>query len=248
MIDHTPLSQYKYEVIHTESPDWRGIDVALIFRPVKFSPIHYESIPISFPFDKDLKTRDILYTKGLLFGKDTLHIFINHWPSRYGGTLKSKPKRDYVANVLRHKIDSVLHHHVNPRILIMGDFNDEPSDESLSIFLKAKTTIDSLNNHDLLNLMALLPEEEGSHKYHERWSYLDQIIVSGNIYNGQDKLQIDQQRAHVFKAPFLLEKDERNLGLKPFRTYGGPNYLGGFSDHLPVFIDIIYTDSKNYNY
>ncbi len=138
LIYETPLKNFDYKIIHSESPDRRGIDVALLYRKSKFEPLFYYPVRINFPGDTLSKTRDILYVKGVFSGIDTAHLFINHWPSRYGGYEDSKTKRLFVASVLRNKIDSIFFTEMNPGIIIMGDFNDEPWDESIADGLKAK--------------------------------------------------------------------------------------------------------------
>ena len=133
LIYETPLKSIDYKIIHAESPDRRGIDVAFLYRESRFVPLFYSPIPINFPDDTLSKTRDILYVKGVLAEADTVHFFVNHWPSRYGGYEDSKPRRIFVASVLRSKVDSILSVNRDPNIIIMGDFNDEPWDESISV-------------------------------------------------------------------------------------------------------------------
>lgn len=240
LITDTPLSNIGYKIIHKDSPDPRGIDVAMIYRPDKFKPVTYKAIPIRFPFDPDGRTRDILYVKGLVMGTDTLHIFVNHWPSRYGGYIDSKPRRAFVASVLRHAADSLMLVVPDARIVIMGDFNDEPTDESISQVLMARTDSTQLNPADLYNMMYRLSGDwqNGSNKFHENWSIIDQIIVSSALLKSETGLYANACGAHIYDAPFLLMEDKTYFGTKPYRTYLGPKYLGGFSDHLPVYLDI----------
>ncbi|MFC1734163.1 endonuclease/exonuclease/phosphatase family protein [candidate division KSB1 bacterium] len=240
LIDHTPLSQYNYEIVHQESPDERGIDVALLYRPAKFEVVHYQAIHVNFPFDTEDKTRDILYVKGLLLDKDTLHLYVNHWPSRSGGVEKSNPKRAEAAKLLKQHSDSILQIIPSSKIVIMGDLNDEPGDESIINYLNARSDTTAINSSELIDLMTFLPKGEGTHKYRGNWHYLDHFIITGSLINNSTKLQLSKNGVQVFKAPFLLEDDQTNLGKKPFRTFAGPNYLGGFSDHLPIFIDLLY--------
>lgn len=236
----TPLSKIGYKIIHEDSPDPRGIDVAMIYRPDKFKPIMYRAIPIRFPNDPNGRTRDILYVKGMVMGKDTLHVFINHWPSRYGGYAGTKPKRAFVASVLRHATDSLMRVVPDARIVIMGDFNDEPTDESITEVLKARSDSAQLSSTDLFNMMYRLSGNwrSGTNKFRENWSLIDQIIVSSTLLHSKTGLYTYANGAHIYDAPFLLMEDKTYFGVKPFRTYLGPRYLGGFSDHLPVYLDI----------
>lgn len=246
LLTDTPLSKIGYKIIHKDSPDPRGIDVAMIYRPDKFNPVFYKAIPIRFPSDPNGRTRDILYVKGLVMGKDTLHIFINHWPSRYGGYAATKPKRAFVASVLRHATDSLMRMVPDSRIVIMGDFNDEPTDESITHVLEARTDSTQLDSTDLFNMMYRLGGnwKSGSNKFRENWSLIDQVIVSSALLHSKKGLYANANGAHIYDAPFLLMEDKTYFGVKPFRTYLGPRYLGGFSDHLPVYFDIYLRESR----
>lgn len=235
---NTPLRKYNYKIIHYESPDPRGIDVALLYRTDFLKPLSSRAIHVSYSPNPDFKTRDILYTQILLKQIDTLHLFINHWPSKLSGEQESQPLRDAAALALRTVTDSILNYNPNANIIIMGDFNDEPLSYSISQTLNTQSTDDTLKPKELINLMAEKTGKEGSHNYQRKWSLLDQIIVSDNLLKNENKLNIYTKQAHIYKAPFLLIKDFKSLDEKPFRTYSGPRYLGGFSDHLPVWIEI----------
>ncbi|MCD4696429.1 MAG: hypothetical protein K8S16_09345 [Bacteroidales bacterium] len=241
LVFETPLNNFGYDIIHFESPDRRGIDVALLYREEFFTIDTAIQIPVMFPFDPDSRTRDILYVKGRFNSNDTVHLFINHWPSRYGGYLETIPKRNYVAGVLKVKTDSLFNRQPSATIIILGDFNDEPWNESLSGILQAKDDSAALEQGQLYNLSAIckLESDEGSLKYQGNWNLFDQVIVSGNLLSAGSGIKIPPPGFQIFSPGFLLEKDEKFLGAKPFRTYNGFKYNGGFSDHLPVFIDIL---------
>jgi predicted extracellular nuclease len=246
LLKKTPLRNYGYQIAHHESPDRRGIDVGLIYRPDKFKWLHDEPMKVSFDNDESFRTRDILYVKALVFNKDTLHLFVNHWPSRLGGALESEAKRIQAASVARKKIDSILLLNPQANILLMGDFNDYPDNKSLYENLRAKKRTDPIKQGDLVNLMFEIHEKhDGSHKYQNHWGALDQIIVSANMLQEEFPLQVKNRTATVFKADFLLKDDERWMGKEPFRTFEGFRYTGGFSDHLPVFTDLIFLQEKN---
>jgi endonuclease/exonuclease/phosphatase family metal-dependent hydrolase len=238
----TPLKNYDYRIIHHESPDRRGIDVGLLYRKNYFTPVHDEVINITFPFDTATRTRDILYTKGLLPNGDTLHIFVNHWPSRYGGYMPTLDKRNFAANILKNKTDSLFRTNPEALIVIMGDFNDGATDESISKILQAKNPGEKSSNSELYNLMLVKQEDWpfGTLKYRESWDIFDQIIVSGKLLDDSSKVQVSQAGAKIFHSSFLLEPDETYLGQRLSRTYNGFKYAGGFSDHLPVFLDLIF--------
>lgn len=237
----TPLSKFGYQIIHKESPDQRGIDVGLLYLPEKFYPLHYQAITIRFPFDTTRRTRDILYVKGHFFHKnDTVHIFVNHWPSRMGGQLESEEGRIFVAKKVRNIVDSILAKEADAKIILMGDLNDYPVNKSVTDFLKAKTKFDSISNNELYNLSYYLQEIKGigSYKYNGEWGILDQMIVSGGFFTAKNSLHLSVENANIFRADFLLMNDENFVGMRPFRTYNGFKYLGGFSDHLPVYVDL----------
>ncbi|MFC2111209.1 endonuclease [Bacteroidota bacterium] len=256
LVYKTSLKKFNYKIVHFESPDRRGIDNGLLYRPEKFKPIYSKAIGIDCPFDKNLRTRDILYVKGLVLNHDTIHIFVNHWPSRWGGQAASEPKRMFVAKVQKEVVDSILKVNPEANIMIMGDLNDEPQDKSLIESLEAKSPIDF--NHQITSgscniyqnikpslLYNLMSEKkyrhQGSLVYKDKigynWNMFDQIIVSGALLAGNKKLNIKNNKAEIFKSSYLLEEKENGI-LVPFRTFSGPRYLGGFSDHLPVYIDI----------
>lgn len=240
LVNRSPLRKLNYQIIHEDSPDNRGIDVALLYRETDFRPVYHEAINIKFPFDEEVRTRDILYVKGILHLHDTLHIFINHWPSRSGGQQQSEPRRVYTGTVLKQKTDSILNICPGANIIITGDFNDEPEDISITTGLNAQTDTTHISPHNLYNLMyPYLHKNTGTEKHQGHWAILDQFVVSGALLNVKNKLTVHQKRGFIFYADYLLEEDKRYMGMMPFRTYAGPRYLGGYSDHLPVYIDLM---------
>jgi predicted extracellular nuclease len=237
LLFHTPLGKLDYQIIHKESPDKRGIDVAFLYRKNKFKPLLFTTIPVVNPRDKEFRTRDILYVKGII-GADTIHFFVNHWPSKYGGIGATKPLRALAASTLRFKTDSLLNLNKRSNIVIMGDFNDTPTDASVKEVLGAKSPGEVITSNSLYNLaLPLAQKGKGTNKYRGKWSLIDQVIVSGNLLTG-GRIKTTPEMFQIFSPDFLLENDETNLGKKPNRTYDGFKYHGGFSDHLPVLIDL----------
>jgi hypothetical protein len=238
IVNNTPLVKFEYQIIHKESPDRRGIDVGLLYRKELFQPISYEAIPINFPDNPESKTRDILYVKGIVKKTDTLNIFINHWPSRWGGQLESEDRRLFVASVLRAKVDSIFKSNPKSNIIITGDFNDYPDNKSINEVLNASQDFNQIENIQLYNLSSYLYKSKniGSHKYQGEWGVLDQFIVSGNLLSEEHKFYTTLDDIHIFKADFLLEPDEGYYGYMPKRTFIGYKYNGGFSDHLPTYL------------
>ena len=238
---YSGLKNLKYKYIHHDSPDPRGIDVALLYQPTQFKPLHDEAIRIKFPESHEIKTRDILYVSGRIPTGDTLHVFICHLPSRLEGEKESEGKRQFVASVIRIKVDSLFTTTYRPNIIIMGDFNDYPTNSSLSEVLKAKPLGGSISSDGLYNLMYKMQlEGKGSNKHLGEWGVLDQLIISGNLLSSSNSIFTSQQDAHIFEAKFLLENDRKYLGKQPFRTYAGMKFQDGFSDHLPIYVDFRY--------
>lgn len=240
LIYETPLKQYGYRIIHQNSPDVRGVDVAALYHPKKLKVLSTHYFPVRFPQDTSIRTRDILYVKALLFHADTLHLFVNHWPSRRGGQEESAWRRYYVADLLRKLVDSIIieNEHRTTNILIMGDLNDDPADSSLVWHLGAGCS--ETDTTVLYNLMGIknLKWTEGTIRYRGRWSTFDQFIVSRPLLDGSGALATSPAEAVICKFPFLLEEDPTWFGEKLSRTYAGPRFLGGFSDHLPVMVKI----------
>jgi predicted extracellular nuclease len=225
------MAPEKYQIIHEESPDYRGIDVALLYRPDIFKEITHTVIGIHFKDDPDYHTRDILYAK-LLTGKhDTLHVFVNHWPSRLGGLEKSQPKRVFVASVLREQVDSLLA--INPRskIIIMGDMNDEPDNKSLFDVLKVIPGTDG-TLHSLLYQASM--KGKGTYYFRGNWNMLDNLVVSHDLLTAKSGWTTVPASGMVFHEKWM-EYHNKKGETAPNRTYGGPNYYGGISDHFPVY-------------
>jgi predicted extracellular nuclease len=239
LINNTGLRNAGYEIVHRNSPDSRGIDVAALYRPDEFLLLEKSFTGITFPFDSAATTREIVYMKGIAGINDTLHLFVNHWPSRWGGQAATAPYRNYTALVLRSLTDSLVA--INPfaKIVIMGDFNDDPEDESLKKYLGAGFDYERPEAGKLYNISReIRKSRNGSYKFQGVWYLFDQFIVSGSMINGMEKLQTSPESVNVYNADFLLIYDPAWFGFKPFRSYEGFRYTGGFSDHLPVFLDI----------
>lgn len=236
----TPLNKFNYKFIHKDCQDPRGIDVAMLYRPDIFKPLNKEFIKITFPFAANKRTRDVLYVKGLI-AKDTIHVFINHFPSRARGAASSAASRNYVAKIVRHKVDSLFAVSQKSKIIIMGDFNDEPDDESMNKYLEGNKVVSPIQNNKLYNLSYSWLENVlniGTIKYKGKWNVFDQLIVSGYTINSRSGLCISSSSASIYDADFFFSKGKGKSGKSPFQTYKGPKYMGGFSDHLPVYLDV----------
>lgn len=233
-VAHRKLADQNYHIVHFDSPDKRGIDNGLLYRKDHFTVLEKEAIAINFPKEivEDYTTRDILYVKGNYRG-EVLHVFINHWPSRRGGLEASQPKRVYVASQLREKTDAILANNPKANILIMGDLNDETDNDSVAKTLGAAAPDVSTPQYLYNFTQPLDAAGEGSYRYKANWNMLDQIIVSPNMTSGK----LRAVKAHIFNPDYLNYLDKK-YGKKPNKTYGGPNYYGGYSDHYPVYLEV----------
>lgn len=231
------LKKFKYEIVHHESPDVRGIDVALAFQPKKLTLLHSKAFPVDLGKLSSRPTRDILYVKMKTLSEDTLHFFVNHWPSRWGGEEATRPKRNRAAKHLKQITDSLENLPGKQNLVIMGDFNDGPENESIKQVLHAQ---DSASGTYLVNLMMpyIKQKNTGTHFYRgetgPEWHLLDQIIVSRPLLEPEN-IHI-RNKAKIFDAPFLLT--EKKGVMRTFRTFQGYKFIGGYSDHLPVYLDI----------
>lgn len=238
LITKTKLDESGYSVIHFDSPDKRGIDVALIYRKDRVKPMKFNNYAVIFPGDMEKPTRDILYMKAELPNKSQLHVLVNHWPSRSGGQSKTEPKRIMAAQTAKRLCDSIAFNDKGANIVLMGDFNDYPENISITETLGA-TSDTSASESSLYNMMAWQKAEGiGSHQYKGDWGFLDQFIISKSLKSGDNNLKTYFKNASVFRPDFLVEKNKKYGNWQPKRTYGGANYLGGYSDHLPVVLDL----------
>jgi endonuclease/exonuclease/phosphatase family metal-dependent hydrolase len=242
LILHTPLEKYPYTIVHYESPDKRGIDAAMLYRKDKISLIHSAPIRVAFFQDTMQRTRDILYAKLVLLKRDTVHLFVNHWPSRLGGEKRSEYRRQDAAWILKRKIDSIFTDSPDAKIIVTGDFNDQPTNESISKTLQALNLFEYQGNNALYNLSGILQNECdcGTYRYKAEWDMFDQFIVSGSLLQDDTALHTCISCVHIADFDFLLTEDKKYGGNKPLRTYQGPRYIGGFSDHLPIYLDLFY--------
>lgn len=227
-----------YSIVHFDSPDKRGVDVGLIYQPAYFTVINARSVRLNYPPMPDWRTRDQLVVTGKL-DNETIHVIVNHWPSRSGGEKETAPLRQAAADLTRSIADSLLKLDINAKIIIMGDLNDNPTDISLIRNLKARESQEKTGKGELFNPMYRMFTKDGlgSLAYRDSWSLFDQIIVSKGFL-GDDKSSFKFFKARVFNKPFLTQKEGAYKGY-PFRTYAGGVYMGGYSDHFPVYIFLI---------
>lgn len=225
------LRHIDYRYLLTHADDERGIDVGLLYQRKLFQPICTQSLSVPKPEGIRHATRDILHVSGRLLNLDTLDVMVCHFPSRRGGARDSEAYRLQAATTVRKCIDSLHSIRQKPLIIVMGDFNDYPDNRSVQIILGQKPAMKHLLVH------ASRQKETGSYKYQGSWELLDHIIVSAQLTNPSSALYAPLTSGQIYRPPFLLIHDKKFGGMQPFRTFLGMKYLGGFSDHLPVYVN-----------
>jgi predicted extracellular nuclease len=235
----TVLADADYGIVHEDSPDPRGIDVALLYRKDIYKPLSEKFLPVTS--GRKLRSRDILYSSGVIADKDTIHIFVCHFPSMSGGEKASEWKREFAAAIVKRYVDSIQELNPEAAIVIMGDLNGKADKSAQSRILGVKNLKSGKPlSKSLYNTgYYLLSKNYGSYKYRGNWQTIDHIIVSGSMLNKKNPIQVEK-RMKVFNEDFLLEQDKKYYGFKPLRTNNGPRYNGGYSDHLPVYLEFNY--------
>lgn len=234
LISQPALAPSGYDVVHYDSPDRRGVDVAFIYQKKRFVVTASRAMPLHYPEEKDFASRDQLVVSGLLDG-EPVSVIVNHWPSRRGGEKKSDPKRIAAAELCKSISDSLRKFDPNAKIIIMGDLNDDPVNTSIAKHLKAKGNKDDVGDMEFFNPMwKLFKNGIGTLAYKDSWNLFDQIILSKPLL-GDDKSTYKYQKVRVFNEKFLTQK-EGNFEGYPFRTYVGDVWQGGYSDHFPVYV------------
>ncbi len=243
LVTVSKLAPARYRIVHFDSPDRRGVDVGFLYRADRFKLEGSHPHPVTIEELPDWRTRDILGMWGTMDG-EPFYFMVAHWPSRIGGQQASEPRRVLAAEVMRGVIDSVLK--VNPatKIVVMGDFNDDPDDKSVAVTLGGKQKPKDLNTGDMFNpYYEMFRKGHGTLAYQDGWNLFDNIVVSENLLNGERaswqiiKTAGNSFYGNIFKADYLFQK-EGQFKNYPLRTYVGNNFQGGYSDHMPVYIVI----------
>lgn len=243
---HDPaLNKYHYGIIHYDSPDRRGIDVALIYIPSIFHPEIAKKYPLILHDEngKRIYTRDVLLVTGTMDG-ERIHIIVNHWPSRRGGEARSRPLRMAAARLDMQIIDSIQRAEPKAKIIMMGDLNDDPVSPSVKEVLRAKGDKSQVPPGGLYAAMEHFYRAGiGTLAYHDSWNLFDQIFVTRPLIEGTTGKQKDYSsfklwKTGIYNSPYLANRKGAFKGY-PFRTYAGGQYLGGYSDHFPVYIILI---------
>lgn len=233
LADSKLLKNGKYKIVHREGPDTRGIDVALMYRPDLFYVVDFEEIPVIIPSSPNSKLRNILHVTGNFADGETFHFFVNHWKSRRDGLEDTEYKRVATAKILRNACDKIFSENKNANIVIMGDFNDVPKSKSINKVLKATNNTENPTFDEFYNLLYNKSlKGEGTNSRNYRWYMLDNLIVSQNLRKGK---KYYAEEGQIFKSDKILYYNAKANFRVPNKTYGGKNYYGGYSDHLPVY-------------
>jgi len=239
LVQSERIKHLNYRIVHFDSPDRRGVDVALLYQPRYFTVTNARAIPL---FIYDQKTEDRIYTRDQLvvsgiFDGEPMHFIVNHWPARRGGTPNEWLRND-AAKLTRSLVDSIINIDKDAKIIVMGDLNDDPTDESIRVYLNARDDIKKLKPNQMFNTMGkFFKKGIGSLAYQDKWNLFDQIIITQSFI---DKKQSGYRylSSRVFNDLFLQETEGRYKGY-PKRTYVGNEYKGGYSDHFPVYIVLV---------
>lgn len=237
LVNHPSLKKMGYEISHHDSPDGRGIDVAMIYKKKSFRVTGTKAYRIDLSEFDPNPTRDIVMVTGITNTGDTLHLFLNHWPSRRGGTKESQPRRQAAARVLRQAVDSILRQSPLAKLVLMGDFNDNPTDASVSITLGATKTPDLSVPNSLYNPTNHFDWKagEGSEFYKGSWDRFIQIILSTSLIRDELDSENRFHDIYIFKPAWLLKEEPAYQQMVPYRTFDDTLPIG-FSDHLPVYV------------
>ena len=239
LVNQPALKKFHFGIIHHDSPDARGIGVVLLYNKDLLGQPFDAYLRVKFPYDPGGKTRDIIYVNGHLNEDERIWIFVNHWPSRREGTNASEQKRLTAENVLRDKIENIYKGDPHARVIVMGDFNDNPVDESIEK-LSAPFAGQYAREEELVNLMKpMFGKNEFTLKFGEQNEIFDQFIVSDNLLSNKNSYYIRHYNAHIFKPQWILYHHNK-YGWIPNRTYSYDRWVKGYSDHLPVYMDVVF--------
>jgi hypothetical protein len=239
LVHHKLIEKRKYKIVHYDSRDIRGVDVGLLYNPKYFTVEASNKLFVQLPGgSKDSYfTRDILWVKGKLDG-ETIHVYVNHWPSRSGGEERSAPARDAAARVCRNHMDSILKFEPDAKFIVMGDLNDDPTNNSVAGIINAKGKTRDVQPGGMYNPWTdLYKKGIGTLAYQDAWGLFDQIIIS-YPWLSRDQSGFFFYQQHIFNKEYMVENIGRYKGY-PMRTWDGNRYRGGYSDHFPTYLVLL---------
>lgn len=237
------LRRAGYEYVMTASADPRGIDVALLYQPSVFRLCQHRDLRLHLNSEPDYTTRDVLYTKGVVFTGDTLHVIVCHFSSKVSGARKSERYRIAEASMVKFLVDSICQQETGARVVILGDFNEPPTGQAITETLQARPCEGVIDKRLIYNLAYPVGHDQrwphGTYCYQGHWERLDHIFVTGSLLDSSRTLYTSPTAYRIHAPKFILTTDPMTRRLIPFRTYNGYRYQGGYSDHLPVYIDLV---------
>ena len=239
LIKNPLISSRNYKYVHYDSRDIRGVDVALFYNPKYFSVVDSRKLFVHLPegAKENIFTRDVLWVKGKLDG-ETVHVFVNHWPSRLGGEERSAPGRAAAAQVDKDFIDSLQKEDPSAKVIVMGDLNDDPVSPSITEVLRAKGKINQVQPGGLFNpWVEMYKKGYGTLAYQDAWGLFDQVMI-GYPWLSKDQKGFFYYQQHIFNKQFMIENVGKYRGY-PMRTWDGNTYRGGYSDHFPTYIVVL---------
>ena len=256
LTQRTRLHRLGYEYVVTKSNDVRGIDVALLYQPMRFGLLEWREMSVPYNPEEERPTRNILHATGRLQNGDTLDVFVVHFPSRRGGAKATEGYRCRAAKVVKYAADSIVSKRQTPLVIITGDFNDEPQNKSIAEVIgvqsaqqfsprkpkqSAASVKEKMSPYTILSdrLSACDGKVKGTYKYQGNWTRLDHIIVHSSMLSASHSLHTSPQDCQIFALPFLLTNDPNEWqGVQPRRMFSGDFYKGGVSDHLPLILTL----------
>lgn len=231
------LSSIGYRIVHYDSPEARGVDVALLYNPKLFTLTSSKPYRFTLPGRPDFKSRDQLLVNGLLAG-EPVHFIVCHWPSRRNGEKSSRKLRVAAAKLSMTIIDSLFKAEPKAKIVLMGDLNDDPFNESVRVVIGAKKNQEDVESQGFFNTMwRLFDKGIGSLGYRGEWDLFDQIIIS-HEFLGTDRSDLKYWKSEVFNKNFLIQQEGQYKGY-PWRTFSGDTFINGYSDHFPTLIYLV---------
>ncbi len=238
LISQPQLVKSNYGIVHYDSPDERGIDVALIYKKSSFKVVHTTYHNLYFKFDPHDRTRGQLVVTGTFDGNDTVNIIVNHWPSRGGGQKASEPKRDAAGDLCRYLVDSILNLNENAKIIVMGDLNDNPDNNSVVKHLRSKGSVKKLKKGDLYSpFYKVYKNGVGTTAYRDAWSFFDQLMISQALLS-KDRTSFVFWKAGICRKKFMIQQ-EGKYKVYPKRTFAFDRFQNGYSDHFPTYLFLI---------
>lgn len=238
LLSKSQFSTRSYGSLATDSPDERSIDCGLLYDKSVFTLVDFKELNATNSTLGDYKTRNILFATLKATNGDVFYVFVNHWPSRREGEKESEPRRIFAAQQVRDKINELQKKDPKAKVIVMGDFNDHPDNNSILNTLKASDA--PKEKGDLYNAYYTLDKEkQGTHFYNKEWRVLDQIIVSQGLWNAKKGYSFNPKNAHILRKDFVLFKNAKTGEERPNRTFGAENkYFNGYSDHLAIYIEL----------